>query len=293
MSYYRNLIPGQIQLGDIVMGRGTNIVIEAFDVKPYDVNIQDYQVVRSDSIRMGSDFWKPTTIEMQLNVLYNRLLPGHEHLIPNFWNDMPRVENLAEIWAYDSGRKIWGSVMPLYYCGRDGIGKIVYGRPGQFTSEEIREFSDNVGCVAEFRRSDVYNYGTVEKRLLLSQATNSAVIPGTAGNAPSWLKILVRGPINNMQLAFSNLVETPEPYTVELNKPVAAGEVIEISSYEWERRAVSSTGENVAPYMGGDTPYLDRLKVSPYEPCTVTVSGGATTSQTAVIVMYRDAYRTL
>ena len=74
MTIYNNLIPGQYQIDNYVIGKGTNVIVEQFDAKPYDVNAQDYQLPRSDEIRFGFDQLKPTTVEIQMQVIYNRLL---------------------------------------------------------------------------------------------------------------------------------------------------------------------------------------------------------------------------
>ena len=109
MSYYRNLLPGQYQVGDIIMGRGTNIIIEDFDVNPSDINAQDYQIPRTDEIRFGQDDLKPTTIEIKGQVLYNWLLEDYEGTIPNFWHGKPIAADLEMLWRADSFRRNWES----------------------------------------------------------------------------------------------------------------------------------------------------------------------------------------
>jgi hypothetical protein len=291
MSYFKNIIGGQYQIGEIVMGRGTNIIIETFDAKPYDVNQQDYQVIRADEVRFGIDSQKPTSIEITMDVLYSKLRPEHANAIPNFWHDMPTVADLAREWAFDEGRKIWGQMKPLYVCGRDDVPKIIYGRPGQFGATAVTDHSEVVPVVAEFRRADIYSYSVYENVVILDQHTISAVINGTNGDAPSWIRILIEGPITKPAINFQSLYQINQPYVVNLNYDVAAGETIEISSYPWERRAVSSTGENLSSYLNSATPYLDRLRIDPTDDTLMSITGGAATAQTQVIVLFRDAYR--
>lgn len=163
------LAKGQFKLGNIVFGAGTNILVTQFDAQPYDLNVQDYQITRSDSIRFGYDSFKPTTISINMEVIYNWKLPPY----PNgtFWANKPTVEDLARVWRGDDVRTVWGSMMPLYFCGRSGIQKMILGRPGQFTAERPSHKSTIVKCVGEFRRADTVVYSAVENPSQLSSAT--------------------------------------------------------------------------------------------------------------------------
>ena len=115
-DYYRNLVAGQWQIGPIVMGHGTNIKIESVDVKPYDVQNQDYQVSRTNEKRFGFDYLTPTTIEITMQIMNNRLLPGYTGTFTNFWHSMPTVNDVAREWRADSVRATWGEMQPLYVC---------------------------------------------------------------------------------------------------------------------------------------------------------------------------------
>lgn len=160
---------GQYQLGGLVFGTDTNIIVTQFEIQPYDLNVQDYQVTRSDSMRFGYDTFKPTSVNISMEVIYNWKLPPY----PNgtFWQDKPTVETLAAIWRGDTVRSSWGSVMPLYFCGKSGITKMILGRPGQFTSEKPTPNSTIVKCVGQFRRADTVVYSAVSDYSQLGGAT--------------------------------------------------------------------------------------------------------------------------
>jgi hypothetical protein len=251
---YKNLVKGQYQIGDIVMGHGTNIIIEGFDVKPYDVNAQDYQITRSDEMRFGYDSFKPTTIEIQASVIYNYLLPAFTGTRTNFWHNMPTVSDLAMEWRANDIRNSWGEMKPLWFCGRDGIGKIIFGRPGQFGVEKADSKSTIVKCVAEFRRADTLVYSATENAVNLTHNAVPQYLWRGVGDASTWFRIVGVGPLTNP-------VITVGENQIELGVSFAAGEAFEISSYPWQRRAVKSDRTNLRNSLIGDTPYLDKMMI--------------------------------
>ena len=254
MSYYRNLVPGQYQLGDIVMGHGTNIHVESFDVKPYDINAQDYQVSRSDEIRFGFDSIKPTSIEMNMSVMYNWLLEPFKSTYTNFWHNMPTAGDLSNEWRANDVRNRWGDMKPLYFCGRDGIGKVIYGRPGQFAVEKSPKNDILVKCVGEFRRADTLVYSANENAVQLSQHAVPQYLWRGVGDSDTWLRVVGTGPI-------SNPVITIGEQTIKLNVSVAEGEAFEVSSYPWQRRAVDTNRTNLRNTLVDNSAYLDQLKI--------------------------------
>lgn len=297
MTLIRNLLPGQYQIGDLVFGRGTTVVVETCDVKPYDVNNMDYQVSRSDENRFGWDSQKPATLELTFHVLKNRLLPPYEDLIPNFWAEMPTVDEFQKEWRADDVRYIWGELKPLYICGADGITRSVYGRPGQFTYGKDSKYTESIQCLGEYRRADTLTYSVNETIYGMNQAAPHIVIPGTEGDACSWFRIELLGPITHpiftMTGLYVNGVTLSTPLAIELDYTVAAGEVVEINSYPWSRRAVSSNGQNLSAQLIGATPYLDRLRFEHNATVDVTMTGTGMTSDTEALLLFRDAYQTV
>lgn len=259
------LSKGQYQIGSLVFGKQTNILVESFDVKPYDVNAQDYQVSRSDEIRFGYDSFKPTTIEINMTVIYNWLLDPFKSRNPTFWLDKPTVNDLAKEWRANGIRNSWGEMKPLYYCGRDGLPKVIYGRPGQFTSEKISENSTLVKCVAEFRRADTLVYSTSETGLSLTNSPQT--IMRTRGDAPSWIRIVGIGPLTSPTITVGS-------YTISINRTFTAGEVFEINAYPWSRRIIDGNGNNLRTAMIGSSSYLDTFKIEPGTATLVSWNAG-------------------
>ena len=277
MSYYRNLVPGQMQIGDIVFGYGTNIKLENTDVKPYDIDAQDYQVSFSDEKRFGQDSFKPSTIEFSMQVLHNRLLSDYQDIIPNFWHSMPNINDLARQWRADDIRRNWGQMQPLYICSKlDGIPKIIFGRTGQFGYTFDDEFNQGevVKVLAEFRRADTLSYGVEELGLEITINEDPVYIVRDEGDGPdAWMRILLYGPMTNP-------VITVGENQIQLNHSIPDGKVVEISSYPWQRRIVDSDRVNLSSNMVGTTKYLDLLKL-PYR-VPVPVKWTSTASSTWV-----------
>lgn len=259
------LSKGQYQLGSVVFGKDTNIIVESFDVKPYDVNAQDYQVSRSDEIRFGYDSFKPTTIEINMMVIYNWLLDPYKNTIPNFWADKPTVDDLALEWRANGVRNSWGEMKPLYYCGRDGIPKVIYGRPGQFTSEKVSTNSTFVKCVGEFRRADTLVYSTSESGLALTNSPKT--IMRTVGDAPSWIRVVGTGPLTSPTIKVGQ-------HEIKINRTFATGEVFEVNAYPWSRRIIDGEGTNLRNSLVGNSSYLDTFKIEPNTPTLVSWNAG-------------------
>lgn len=260
-DYYRNLVAGQWQIGSVVMGHGTNIKVEAVDVKPYDVDDQDYQVSRTNEKRFGFDYLKPTTIELTMQVLNNRMLPGYESKFTNFWHNMPTVSDLAREWRADDVRTAWGQMKALYVCSKlDQVPKIIFGRTGQFgyTFDDGYNKGEVVKAIGEFRRADTLAYSVTENSVDIALGQTPTWVTRTNGDGPdSWYRLLLTGPITNP-------VITVGEQQIELNVDIASGSMVEISSYPWQRRAVASNRTNLAANLIGQTKYLDQL-VLPYK----------------------------
>jgi hypothetical protein len=253
---YKNLVSGQYQIGELVMGRGTTILVNEFDAQAYDINAQDYQVGMSDEIRFGQDQFKPTTIQMKMSVLYNELLDIFKSDNPNFWKDQPRIEHLAATWRADYARKRPGEMVPFYICGKNGEERIVFGRPGQFSASKLSSSlqGQSVECVAEFRRADIFSYSIEEKTAYINKNDKPTEIVRTEGDAPSWMRLIAVGPMTNPVF---NIGESE----VRLNYTLKKDDMLEISSYPWQRRMIDSNRVNLASYATGIMPYLDRLMI--------------------------------
>lgn len=254
------LKPGQFQIGDFVFGDRTWFSIETCDIGGYDMNIQDFQSTSSDELRMGLDTIKPLPIQFTINYLRNRLLPnvialeglsGYEY---SFEND-PLPVSFAREWRADEYRHAWGELKPLLFCREDGTVVRIYGRPGKISISRSVSQNDVRKIVCEYRRSDALAYSDIEwwvhsrpnEIMTIARSENYNM-----GDGPSWIRFVLIGPMIHPIIQFGS-------QTIELDYELDTGQVAEISTYPWSRRAIDVTnGLNINTKL--ISPYLDRIK---------------------------------
>lgn len=258
----RNLLPGQYQLGNTIFGKYTNIKVENFDPQSYNVTAQDMQQNRSDEIGFGIDSLQAQPITMRLSVLDNRVLPsmtGYTGLTlpPGFdLRGQETLDRLGAEWKSNDMRSNWGAAKPLFCCGRDGVTRVVYGRPRKFKQTKRSESSEGWSVDAEFMRLDTLCYREDETVMEIMPGAAPTYAERTEGNAPAWLRIYGEGPITHP-------IVTIGDQQVELDMTIAEGEAFEVSSYPWRRRSIDSNRRNLGALLIGETQYLDRLILPP------------------------------
>lgn len=283
------LSPGQYQIGNFVFGAKTMYRVEAFDIAGYDVNVQDFQAAISDELRFGQDSLKPLPIQLTINALVNRPLPNVMALmgqkctnIGPFSNASP-IDAFAAEWHSDDVRGTWGAIKPLSICKEDGSVVRVYGRPGKLAVSKLPAGGIAQKIIAEFRRSDTFAYSDTEWYVICDGGSNYTVTRGaTDGNAPAWVRFLCMGPITHPIISWSNSTSN---MSIELDVDIGSGEVVEISSYPWERRVVSDSGINYASLL--TQPYLDQIKMAAMDDTDISWSG---TGSGVIWLLWRDAW---
>jgi hypothetical protein len=257
----RNLVPGQYQIGQLIFGAGTTIRCEQFDIKPYDVVGQDYQISRTDEKRYGMDHISPTTIDIKLSVLNNKILdqfnPPQGLTRETFWQYFPTQENIAYEWKADEVRRQWGALKPIYICGVDGVTRVIYGRPGAFTAAKASPYAEWLDCIGEYRRADTLVYREKESAVDIPIGGDPLWIRRNGkqdGDSDAWFRLLLQGPIDHP-------IITVGVYSIELDFTIDADDYVEISSYPWARRVINSERRNLSTRMIGNTEYLDVLRI--------------------------------
>lgn len=286
---------GQFQIGSVVFGEGTIYQVSNVEVSGYDVQAGQYAVPMTDEIRFGRDFLSPSTITFTMAALNNFYLQDilpiagvDPALLPPLTSGREATENLAAEWRADDIRSKWGYLKPLYYA-RDGKQLRIYGRPRKFASGSTGRKAEWIDMVCDYQRVDTISYSDTEYGVVVDPSA-AGTTPGSVvradGSLPTWVRILITGPITNPKVKFGNL------FTIELTTVLAAGKVIEINSYPWERRIINSDAANLSASLTGASPYLDEVKLPPKATTGVGLSGTGTTGATNAAILWREAYAT-
>lgn len=290
-----DLQPGQYEIGNTVFGRNTPYPVESFEVSPYTVNGSEYQLSATDENRFGRDYIQPGSIQISMGVVANRLLPNminmsHLDIMPQIVSGQALLEVLQEEWAADDERLSWGLLKMLRYCNDDGQTRRLYGRPRKFAASSRSRKSEYYTVAADYMRVDRFSYDDEEQAVTVlpsAAGTTTQTISRLDGGAPAWLRVFITGPIVNPKVKFGT------GFTLEINTTLAAGKVLEISSYPWERRIVDSDAVNLSAALAGNSPYLSDVRIKPRTTVGVGLSGGGTTAATKAYVLWRETYHTI
>lgn len=281
---------GQYQLGDVVFGNGTLIPVSGVEHGGYGIQAGDYAVVNSDELRFGKDYIQPGTLVFEFAVMDNKpiwdiMQPGD--VAPHDRSARQMLERLQAEWLDDDIRLEWGEVKPLRYC-LDGEIRRYYGRPRKFVYSHKSMKSEWINVTADYQRVDNLTYSDDESMVIVlpsAEGTTTEEINRELGSANAWFQAFIEGPIVNPKLKIGN-------FSIDITFNLAQGKLIQVSTYPWERRIVNSDGQNLAPVAGGTTPYLNEIKIPPYQTTRVGLSGTGTNSNTKAYVLWREAYRT-
>jgi hypothetical protein len=249
----------QYKIGNILFGDGTNMPVSKVEIQPWNVNNQDFQIIRTDEVRFGIDNLVPAPIVFTMAVLNNWALenvPGGG-VVPEglLYQARSLLGQLANEWKATTTRMTWGAMKKLLFVDTDGVVRRVYGRPGKFQHGPVEQ-NEWVDVQAEFRRADTLAYADTEKVIEIGYNNDPTYIyrDATEGDAPAWFRILMYGPITHPTVTIGNVV-------VELGIDIQASTVLEVSSYPWMRRIVDSNNVNWRAALIGSSQYLDQLQI--------------------------------
>ena len=286
MSVTNPLREGQYSIDGLKLGKGTAFNVSSFDTSGYDVAPGDYQPSRQDNLRFGNDFLVPTSVTWELSCLRNKYLdsmgfvPGARPELPG---GIKAVDELHRIWKADDIRQIYGAVKFVTYK-RDGVERRFYGRPRQFASGARSDKSEWIPIVMNFQRIDTFTYAEEETAVFTTPSVPKPVIRGD-GQANSWVNIFITGPIVDPAIYIgAQQISLP-------GVTLTSGQVLNISSYPWERRVVRSDGINLRPKLV--EPYLDQIYLKPGANTAINMVGSGTSGATNIVLLWREAYNTL
>src|SRR6516165_7463597 len=259
MSNPNPLDNGKVQymLNGIRFGANTNMPVSKAEIQPWNVNNQDFQIIRTDEVRFGLDNLVPAPIVFTMAVLNNwqlESIPG-EGVVPDSFLYQARslLGQLANAWKSTDVRRTWGAMVCLSFVDPDGTTRRVYGRPGKFQHGTVEQ-KEWVDVQAEFRRADTNAYDDRETVVELLSNDNPVVIFRDRGDAPAWFRLLIYGPITHPIITIGNV-------QVELAIDIPSNTVLECSSYPWMRRIVDSNNINWRAALIGDSQYLDQCQI--------------------------------
>lgn len=282
------LLPGQYQIGNFVFGTHTNFKVDTVDIGNYDVNVQDFQIPTSDETRFGSDTLKPAPIQLTINALVNRTLDNvaqltNDHRVIDYSGST--LGQLQDEWRAEEIRSQWGVLKPLLYCGEDGITRRFYGRPGKFAYSKRPIKGLFYQIQAEYRRSDTLCYSDIEYYIDFA-ANAPQTVTRSRGDAPNWLRMLIYGPAAHPVINFGTA-------QLELDYSIAPGELVEISSYPWARRIISSNGQSLSAYLIADSPYLSQIRLRHDLPIEIAWTATGLGGGSKMTLAWHDGYQVM
>lgn len=286
MSANNQLREGQFAIDGFKFGVGTPFDVSNWDTGGYDVAPGDYQPSRQDNLRFGNDFLVPTSVTWEMACRRNKYLDNMGFVggnRPALAGGIAAVDELHAIWKGDDIRQIYGAVKFVTYK-RDGVERRFYGRPRQFASAARTSKSEWIPIVCNFQRADTFSYAEEQSLVACTVSTPTRLVRGD-GSAPAWMDLFIQGPITSPVINIGTQV---------LSLPgvvIAAGQILTISSYPWERRIVRSDGINLRPKLV--TPYLDQVYLKPKFDANISLAGSGTSGATFLYVAWREAYNTL
>lgn len=288
-----DLSEGQYQIGETKFGKGTNIRIVNVDQVGYEVTPGDRPLPQSDEIRMTRDYIQPGTMQFELAVLDNYLLenimdqPADPESL-GIVSGAKVLEGFKREWRADGIRDSWGAVKPLTYRAA-GFSRMLYGRPRNIASARLKHRPGWYGVTCTYQLADTLSYEEEFSYELVSptaSGTPGGEIARGEGGGPSWLKISILGPITNPIIVLGDMVVT-------IDYSITAGQAIEVNSYPWERRAITSTGLNIGTKLIAESPYLEDLRIPEFETWEIALHGSGTTSETKMLVQWQEAYHAI
>jgi hypothetical protein len=280
-----NLRPFQWQIGSVVFGRYTQYVVLANQATAYNVNAQDSQTPLSDETTMAQDSFQAQPITLLIGVKDNAPVRHMANTLPEDMTDRAArlLEVLQDEWKANAIKQKWGQYVPLTFCDGYGVVKQIWGRPGKFQYTPKTQRSQWRKVTAEFRRLDTLCYA--ENETLVNTLVNDAdpVVYSTGGRADTWFRTLFYGPMSNpLAIVGDN--------QIQLGMDIAAGQIVEVNSYPWQRRIIDNSNINWRTKLIGNTKYLDQLQLPKNTALQMSWSADGTTADSKCLVLWRDAY---
>lgn len=286
-----SLKEGQFQLGSVVFGKNSMIKIIGVEQIGYEMTPGDYSVPQSDEIRFRRDYVKPGVVQFQLAVLDNYMLEGMSAFGGGGNVNLGVVgaellEQFKAEWRADDIRKNWGWVKPLTYRA-EGYNRILYGRPRNLSASRLKSKNGWYDITCSYQLADSLSYEEQFSSIAVEDTTAAGTNPVNLvrgiGKAPAWLRAYVTGPLNSPVIDLG-------PHKITLDYNIPAGQIVEINSFPWERRCITSSGLNIGAKLIADSPYLEDLRIPPGGTWACGLHGTGATAPTRMVVQWQEAF---
>ncbi|OBK14096.1 hypothetical protein [Mycobacterium asiaticum] len=283
----KNLTRGQWQIGELVMGPGTQYDVMPPKIGSYNVNNQDSQLPLTDTVLFGQDTFQGGTLTFTIGVKDNSPMRYIPNTLPT--DLVTKASKLLGVlqaeWKADEVKQQFGGAKALIHCDGYGVTKQIWGRPRKFEYTPKTKTSQWRTVTAEFQRLDTVCHADTESLAGLTLDADP-VFYSTGGDAACWFRVLLIGPQSHPIVNVGN-------NEIELNHDILAGVTVEVSSYPWMRRVIDSNGVNWRNKLIGQTKYLDQLQLPPSSPLPMSWTAEDTSPASRCLVLWRDAYQVI
>jgi len=291
------------ELDSIPFGPGSDIAISEVDFGDPELLVGDVPRPRADGIMFGRDRRGGRVLTFELTVLTDYGLPA----VPGWGGygtagSLDTLRQLSMAWQATTVRVSPGAVSRLRYR-LGGRQRLFYGRPRQFAAMSGYATLGRIPVTASFQAVDHLVYDDVEQTAVVPYVPPPAggltwpvVFPWTtipvayspgeiavAGDAPSWLTIVINGPISNPS------VRLVGDWTLSLALTLNPGEYVVVDPRPWSRGVRLNGVTNVAGALPPASPRLSELAL-PFGVHELVLSGTDSTGSSSMVLVWRNAY---
>jgi hypothetical protein len=262
------LAAGEWSLDDVlIMGphTGRTYNVQTFTVGAAPVREQTAVVDAADGDRFGVDTLGGRLITLELNTDCYTEAEG-----------LDAAEAFEAGWDAEDIRTTPGAVSVLRWRRGTRVRR-AYGRTRPPLLDHSMDWTGNIGITATFKTVDPLFYDDTEQVEIVDivpddvgglagDLVGDVVASGQAagqrgftvgGTKPTWLPVLIRGPITNPE------VEIVGQWTVKLVGVIGVGAYVLIDPTPWTRDVRRSDGANVSGMLTAESQFLSGMRVRP------------------------------
>jgi hypothetical protein len=295
------------ELDGVTFGPGSATSIQDVDFGDPELTVGDLPRPRADGMMFGRDYRGGRLVTFELTVLTAYTAPAVAAL-PELggYGTVATLDELALLnraWSGGLVRTTPGAVSRLRYR-LGGRQRVLYGRPRKFAATSGWATLGRVPVSATFQAIDHRFYDDVERTAVVPYIPPPAggltfpiefpwstitvgYSPGViavAGTEPSWLVIVIYGPIVNPAVTWVG-----GDWTLGLNLSLLDSQFVVIDPRPWSRGVRLDGVTNVAGALTPTSPRLSELEL-PFGTHEIVLSGQDDTGLSSMTLAWRHAY---